>query len=199
MGHTDPTAEAIQDARCDALAQEERQVAREDARETREAEAAEDARSNEAARRDSARLAAIRAAPKVPELGSTIAESRVICEHQRGQFISKTDTTYTCRIVGLPLFACTIGDSLRTDRCDGYYEGAELADVRQKVESKFGPPTSETVDAGFRVFGWETESTSLYVKMYAQGVRVTTSSKPLTTKAPAPPATKGDEIERELH
>jgi hypothetical protein len=174
-GRFDETAEAIQQTRCDAIASEERETAREEER-RQEASRAE---SEERAHDDAQHFAAIRAAPRVPELGAMVPEMRATCEKQRAHFIQKSDAVYVCRLVGATLFACTVDDNLAADRCDGYYEGAELTDARDRVAETLGPPTSKSVTGGSRVFGWAGAGLSVLVQMYPHGVRMTTSRKPI--------------------
>jgi hypothetical protein len=134
----------------------------------------EDAEQQSAA---AAQLATLRASPRTPELGATMAEVRVLCVHQRGVFIDKEERAATgCKVAGVTIFACTLNDDNRVNRCDTYYEGGDLVSMRKRYEGDLGPPTSEDVSAeGFRIFTWESRTGTVSVTMYAKGVRVITA------------------------
>lgn len=171
---TNPVADAVENARCDALAQGERQEARAAAQERRATNAARTQQEQAAA----AELASIRRRPEVPELGGTSAEARVLCERQRGAF-SVNGESLACLVGGLPIFACATGGA-RLVRCDGYYEDADLTASRRTVEERLGPPETETVADGFRVFSWK--SSTVLMTMYPHGVRLST----ILPSTPAP-------------
>lgn len=157
-------ADAVEDARCDAIEREERAEARE--RSAANAKAV-------AARREE--LARTRREPSTPELGATPAEVRVLCERQRGVFQLDPNGVFGCRVGGPLAFAGVVRDG-RVVRVDGYFEGADLATTRARVSESMGPPTSETVSPeGFRVFVWE-GTRAVVVTMYANGVRVSVSA-----------------------
>ena len=122
----------------------------------------------------SAQLAAIRQNPKVPELGATRAEAKVICERERGLWVDKDDKV-GCKVGGAVVFACA-ADELKMTRCTTYYEGAELTDWKERTIERLGAPESETIsENGFRVFEWANGTTSL--TMYERGVELTVSNK----------------------
>jgi len=133
---------------------------------------AERARS-EGYRQLDAHIEAIRRSPTVPELGATVAEIRAICTQQRGEFVT-VSSRVGCRIRSQVIFACTLDDESRTDRCDGFYEGADLVASRKATEAKLGLPVRESVSAdGFRVFEWANGAETVIITMYARGVRIT--------------------------
>lgn len=167
----DAAANAIEDARCDALARDERNEARyqrEEARRDRD----EHARAEAMSHRTDPELASIRANPRAPELGATLAEMRVICGGERG-VLGRGDDWATCKVGGAAVFSCRLAGEQAT-RCDVFYEGADLPASRRRVESGLGsPPTSEAVNSsGFRVFRWELPDRLVSVAMFEHGVRV---------------------------
>lgn len=164
-------ADALEDARCDQLEQNERVEARERKREEAAA-AQEQARVNRELNQEvDARLAAIRTAPNAPELGGTMAEARALCEQQRGEFVQK-GLTIGCKVGGPPIFVAVLDDDARIVRIDTYYEGADLGMLRRKTESALGPiETEDVTPEGFRAFHWRRGT--VVVSMYRRGVRLT--------------------------
>jgi hypothetical protein len=62
------------------------------------------------------------------------------------------------------------------NKCDGYYEGQDLEQLRSAMAAAMGAPTSEAISPeGFRVFGWEGRGLNTYLTMNDRGVKVTTS------------------------
>lgn len=118
-------------------------------------------------------LVAARRTPRVPELGATLPETRALCEQQRGVYVNRLSTV-GCHVGGATIFACTLDAESRADRCDGYYETADVATTRRAVEAAIGTPPKESVSAdGFRVFEWVNGGEVVTVTMYAKGVRMT--------------------------
>jgi hypothetical protein len=110
---------------------------------------------------------------RVPDLGAPSTETRTLCEQQRGSYVDR-DSTIGCRVGGQTIFACTLNSDGRTDRCDGFYETADLASSRSAVEKAIGVPPTETLSSeGYRVFEWENGNETVTVTMYAKGVRMT--------------------------
>lgn len=123
-------------------------------------------------------VVAVRRSPRVPEVGATVAEIRSLCQQQRAEFVNRS-AVLGCRIRNDQIFACTLDTDSRADRCDGYYESADIAASRQLVESKLGPPVHETVSGdGFRVFEWTTSNETITLTMYAKGVLMTHARLP---------------------
>lgn len=170
------TANALEDARCDELERQERAEARERAADSRAREAEKkqaDAQISAANAQIDAELAAIRRQPKVPELGSTPAEMRVLCTRQRGDFANQSSTVF-CRVGGQMIFLCTFDTESRANRCDAYYEDGDFTRARRDTEARLGPAARESVSSeGFRVFQWSSGAEFLVVTMYRRGVRIT--------------------------
>lgn len=166
----DRVAETLEDMRCDAMEHEERREARH--REVLDRE--REAQTEDANRKLEAVIAEIRRAPRVPELGSTRIEVRVLCEQQRAALYEQ-GSVMTCAIRRVPLYTCTLDAGNIVDRCDGYFEAADLAAQRGSMTAQLGQPNREGVSAdGFRFFGWSAGERSVVITMYPRGVRVTT-------------------------
>lgn len=181
----DRVAEAIEDQRCDNLAQQERQqraldqiaeearLARQAEQKRVEAEATQQQQAaNLAAEADAdARQRETRAHPKIPELRATVSEARAICLQQSGKFVD--DSALRCTVGGRAIFVCSVDRTERVERCDGFYEGAELSEVRRRTETQYGPATSGGVTRdGFRIFKWQADGIEVNLAMYEHGVRV---------------------------
>lgn len=184
-------AEALEDQRCDNLAQQERQQraldqVAEEARLAREAEqkrieteaAHQQQAANNAAEADvDARHRATRAHPKLPELRATVSEAKAICLQQSGKFAD--DSALRCSVGGRAIFVCSVDRSERIERCDVFYEGAELPEVRRRLETQYGPPASGGVTRdGFRIFKWQAEGIEVNLAMYEHGVWVAQALHP---------------------
>ncbi len=176
QGKPNATADAVEDMRCDVVEANEEATGRQ-RRADKQAEKASDdqarAAQDDSNRQLDAQLENIRRAPRVPELGATVAEAQVLCQQQRGAFVSHP-STLGCKIRGQTLFACTVDAGGQADRCDGFYEAADFAATRRSVEAQLGQATHESVSGdGFRVFEWAGSKESVIVTMYARGVRMT--------------------------
>jgi hypothetical protein len=176
QGKPNATADAVEDLRCDLVEANETATDRQRRAEAQASKAADDqerAAQQQSNRQLDAQLENIRRAPNVPELGATVAEAQVLCQQQRGAFISRT-ATLGCKIRGQTLFACSMDSGGQADRCDGFYEAADFGATRRSVETKLGPAAKESVSAdGFRVFEWAGTAEIVIVTMYARGVRMT--------------------------
>lgn len=166
-----PVADTLEESRCDEIGREERAERKERAAEAK----AERARRAELDRQTNAALAQIRSSPRVPEIGAPLAELKVICGRQRGQFFTKAPYV-GCTVGGPAIFACQLDDDGNlVTRCDGYYEGADLSDSRRRIEEKLGQPERVGTSAeGFRIFIWAGGTVQL--TMYDRGVRMTTAT-----------------------
>lgn len=142
------------------------------------------ARRAEAARPapvDDEGLAAIRRAPKVPELGATQGEANLLCKRQRGR-AREVRGSVACAVGDALLFACHLDDQEVFDRCDAYFEGSDPVEVRDGMAKSLGTWDTKVRD-GVRVFSWPGAGVSISV--YEPGVRVTTT-KPISRTKPPP-------------
>jgi hypothetical protein len=160
------------------LERQENAEARADREDRRRASAAAESSRRyqaELSRRASAELAAIRQAPNIPELGATIQEAKILCERQRGQF-REDGIVAACRVGGSLIFVCKVDQAHQFNRCDGYYESADLASSRREIERQLGtPPSRERVSSsGYRVFEWSGDKWLILITSYDRGVRMTT-------------------------
>lgn len=122
---------------------------------------------------DDPAVVAVRRSPRVPDLGATIAEMRTLCEQQRGSYVNRS-STIGCRVGADVLFACTLDSDSRADRCDGFYETADVVASRRAVENALGNAPKESLSAeGYRVFEWANGNETVSVTMYSKGVRMT--------------------------
>ena len=163
------TADALEEMRCDALGREEREERRERTREQRE----EDRQQVQESRAAAEVLAAIRRHPKHPELGATRPEGKLICENQRGVWLSLEDKV-GCKVAGTTIFACLVADDadMTLSSCTVYFEGGDLSEWKDHLTIKLGNVESQEVsEKGFRTFRWA--GTSL--GMYEHGVFLTVS------------------------
>jgi len=132
-----------------------------------------------------ARLAT-RKHPKFPELGMTPKESKALCKIQGGVQTLKmaaprttedealtTSTgvvTYSCRLGGILVYKATIAPEHQGfGSVIGYYEGADVDDVRSRLEARFGPPNAVTIYNGYRYWSWQDR---IGVRAYDSGVKV---------------------------
>jgi len=169
----DPRLDAIENIRCDEMEREERREAREDAREKAVAEAKASARADAMNAALDAKLAEIRAAPKVPELGATVAEAKIMCTQQRGAFSAPDDNgIYACRVGGPAIFICAADYDGLTTRCDGFFEGSDIAESRARIERDLGPADQQSIEGGVRVASWKRGRILVRAMMYDRGVRL---------------------------
>jgi hypothetical protein len=135
---------------------------------------------------ESPALVSVRRAPRVPELGATLPETRVLCEQQHGAFTNDSSSA-ACRVGRQLIFACALDQASRADRCDGYYEAADVVTSRQALEAKLGLPPKESLSPeGFRVFEWANGNETVSVTMYAKGVRMTHTRRATAGEASSP-------------
>ena len=163
------TADALEEMRCDALGREEREERRERTREQRE----EDRQQVQESRAAAEVLAAIRRHPKHPELGATRPEGKLICENQRGVWLSLEDKV-GCKVAGTTIFACLVADDadMTLSSCTVYFDGGDLSEWKDHLIIKLGNVESQEVsEKVFRTFRWV--GTSL--GMYEHGVFLTVS------------------------
>jgi hypothetical protein len=115
-------------------------------------------------------LAAVRQAPRAPDLGGGIEDARVACDQQHGRYESVPPNGF-CRVGGVRIFTCAVDAKERLSRCDTYHEKADLLAKRAAMEKELGAPEREAEWSGFRVFVWKKGTAA--VAGYARGVRVT--------------------------
>ena len=169
----DPRLDTIENIRCDEMEREERREAREDAREKAAAETKAAARTDAANAALDAKLAEIRSAPKVPELGATVAEAKIICAQQRGAFVPPdNEGIYVCKVGGPIIFICTADYDGVTTRCDGFFEGSDIQESRARIERDLGPADGQTIENGMRVTSWKRGRILVRAMMYDRGVRL---------------------------
>lgn len=152
-------------ARCEAFEREERLH---DRRAEQEEERAYKRQANAevSLRRE---LAAIRQAPRVPAVGAELAEAQVMCDQQHGRYDVEPPNAH-CRVAGVRIFACVV-EGEHVSRCDGFYEGADLATKRAELAKELGAPEREGEWMGNRVVVWK--GGIVTATTYARGVRVT--------------------------
>lgn len=167
-----PVADAVEEARCDEMERDERRQAREDSKE--EAARAEEKQAQEDAAQ--ARRRAVRRNPKSPELRSTLAESRIICDRQGARF-SADAGRYGCHLSGRLIFAGYLDETGETTRVDTYFEDGDVNEARRRVEGELGPPGHEQVVDGFRVFTWNLQTVTVLITSYERGVRWTLAKR----------------------
>jgi len=177
-GQTNYAANALENMRCDLIESEQRAEAREAAREARERRREQDRADAEQARASwmiAQKLRALRADPKSPSLDNTRHEAQSICTlatERRGEWIDQGDKI-GCKVGGVAILACIVGDNGEMEGCTKFREGADLGEVKTEFESDYGPPTSTDVNADdFHVYTWTTPTERITVRGYASGVSI---------------------------
>lgn len=156
----------------------DRQRCAEDDRERREESRHEADTQREATGRNRARIAQVRAHPVFPEVGATVAEARIYCQRDTGIF-RESATGIGCSIGSSPVFGASVSGSV-LDEVYVWYEGGDLARMRDAVVARLGNWTEESVNsAGFRVFAWHSADGAYYsVQMTQTGVRTSVRHAP---------------------
>jgi hypothetical protein len=116
----------------------------------------------------------VRMAPKSPEIGATLQESRVLCEQQTGNQIvqrSAIGSHATCRVGNAPIYVALVRkDEQGISSLTVYYEQGDIAAQRKSTEDKFGPPSDSGVSEGFRYWTWYADKAIISVSGYSAGV-----------------------------
>lgn len=185
----DPIARAVSQGNCEQVAnreltsnmyKERQQTTADEQRREQELELEREQRAREYAAAADQRRA--RENPKVPDIGATAAESKQLCERQRGQHLpseSEGGMKLICKVGGYPIYVAVVGlGEEAISMRKAFIEGGDVTELRDRLEGKMGPADEVQIVNGFRAWTWWRDGSVLVLSSYAAGVTVLTGIAP---------------------